>query len=171
MNEEIKVTINSYLTFMLGEELFASNVNKILNILEMVKITKVPRAPEYMKGVINLRGTVLPVIDTRIKFNLPPIEYTKNTCILVLTVDIDGELINVGALVDSVQEVVEVDDNNILPPPSIGAKYKSKFIEGMIKRDDQFIMLLNLDKVFSSEEVVAMQESTNTTGSEEINLI
>jgi purine-binding chemotaxis protein CheW len=171
MNEEIKVTINSYLTFMLGEELFASNVNKILNILEMVKITKVPRAPEYMKGVINLRGTVLPVIDTRIKFNLPPIEYTKNTCILVLTVDIDGELINVGALVDSVQEVVEVDDNNILPPPSIGAKYKSKFIEGMIKRDDQFIMLLNLDKVFSSEEVIAMQDSTNTAGSEEISII
>ena len=158
-NSEKQVSVNSYLSFKLGDELFASHVSKVLNILELIKITEVPRSPDYMKGVINLRGTVLPVIDTRIKFGMSATVFTKNTCIVVLNVEIKGENVDVGALVDSVLEVLEIDDNQIEPPPSIGSKFKSEFIDGMIKAKDEFIMLLNMDKVFSSDEVVMIQET------------
>jgi len=152
--------INSYLTFTLGEEEFAAHVSKVLNILEMVKITKVPRAPEYMKGVINLRGTVLPVIDTRIKFGLSETEFTTNTCIVVTEILVNEETIHVGALVDSVQEVLEIEDTDILPPPSIGTNFKSQFIYGMVRHDERFIMLLDMEKVFSSEDLFMLKEST-----------
>lgn len=163
MNNENLSKINSFLSFKLGDEEFAAHVGKVLNILEMTKITEVPRAPEYMKGVINLRGTVLPVIDTRIKFGMPPTEYTTNTCIIVLDVDMDGESIHVGALVDSVQAVLEFDSKNIMPAPSIGSRYRSEFIEGVVNVDDKFIMLLNMDAVFSSDELTKMQDKTKET--------
>jgi purine-binding chemotaxis protein CheW len=150
--------VNSFLSFNLGEEEFAAHVSKVLNILEMTKITKVPKSPEYMKGVINLRGTVLPVVDTRIKFGMPQTEYTTNTCIIVMEVKIDNEEVQVGALVDSVQAVLEISDKQIQPPPGLGSKYKSDFIYGMAKIDERFIMLLDMDKVFSSDEVILVKE-------------
>ena len=158
--EIIEAKINSYLTFKLGEEVFAANVGKVLNILEMTKITRVPKAPIYMKGVINLRGSVLPLIDTRIKFEMEETIYTTNTCILVLDINMNGESVHVGALVDSVQEVLEFDDRQIQPPPSIGTKYKSEFIEGMAKVANNFIMILNMDLVFSTEELSLLKESS-----------
>jgi purine-binding chemotaxis protein CheW len=163
MNQENLTKINSYLSFKLGEEEFAAHVGKVLNILEMTKITEVPKAPNYMKGVINLRGTVLPVIDTRIKFGMPPTVYTTNTCIIVLDIDMDGESIHVGALVDSVQAVLEIEKAQIMPPPSIGSKYKSEFIEGVANIDDKFIMILNMDMVFSSDEITSMKDKTEET--------
>ena len=158
--------IHSYLTFKLENELFAAHVSKVLNILELVKITKVPHSPDYMRGVINLRGSVLPVIDTRIKFGMDPIEFTPVTCILVLNVEIENEHIDVGALVDSVQEVIEMSDSEIAPPPSIGAKYKSKFIEGMMKSKEEFIMLLDIDKVLSSDDIIDLKETINDNDNE-----
>ena len=158
MSSGREVKINSYLTFKLGEEEFAAHVGKVLNILEMTKITEVPKSPDYMKGVINLRGSVLPVIDTRIKFGMTPTEYTPNTCIVVMDIDMDGDSIHVGALVDSVQAVLEIEDTQILPPPSIGHKYRSEFIEGVANINDSFIMILNMDEVFSSEEVHDMHD-------------
>lgn len=158
MSSGREVKINSYLTFKLGEEEFAAHVGKVLNILEMTKITEVPKSPDYMKGVINLRGSVLPVIDTRIKFGMTPTEYTPNTCIVVMDIDMDGDSIHVGALVDSVQAVLEIEDAQILPPPSIGHKYRSEFIEGVANINDSFIMILNMDEVFSSEEVHDMHD-------------
>lgn len=152
--------INSYLTFKLGEEEFAAHVGKVLNILEMTKITEVPKSPNYMKGVINLRGSVLPVIDTRIKFGMTPTEYTPNTCIVVMDIEMDGDSIHVGALVDSVQAVLEIDDAQILPPPSIGHKYRSEFIDGVANINETFIMILNMDEVFSSEEMHDMHDRT-----------
>jgi len=159
--KEDATKINSYLTFKLGDEMFGANVAKVLNILEMTKITKVPKAPLYMKGVINLRGSVLPLIDTRIKFDLGETDYTTNTCILVLDIDLSGEAVHVGALVDSVQEVIEIEDAKIQPPPSIGSKYKSEFIEGMAKINDEFIMLLNMDLIFSNTELSLLRESSS----------
>jgi purine-binding chemotaxis protein CheW len=163
MEQEEQKLLDSYLSFKLGDELFAANVAKVLNILEMVKITKVPKAPEYMKGVINLRGNVLPVIDTRIKFGMTPTEFSKNTCILVLDIIVDGDEIQVGSLVDSVQEVLEITKEGIQPPPNIGSKYKSEFIFGMAKQKEEFIMLLDMDKVFSVEEIVNLKEQTENT--------
>jgi len=127
MNESLNA-LTSYLSFELGDETYAANVSKVLNILEMTKITKVPKAPDYMKGVINLRGTVLPLIDTRIKFGLEASEYTANTCILVLDITIGEETLQVGGLVDGVSEVLEIEPHEIMPPPNIGSKFHSQFI-------------------------------------------
>ena len=158
MNEQIE-KINSYLSFRLGEEIFAAHVGKVLNILEMTKITKVPRAPEYMLGVINLRGTVLPVVDTRIKFGMVPTEFTTHTCILVLEIQMDNEVVNVGALVDGVLEVLEIEGAEILPPPNIGNKFKSEFITGMYKYDEtQFAMLLDMDLIFNTTEIIDLKD-------------
>lgn len=160
--EDIKNVVNSYLSFKLGKEYFAAHVNNVLNILELTEITEVPRAPSYMKGVINLRGTVLPVVDTRLKFGMSETEYTQDTCILVLNVVIDDEAIDVGALVDSVQEVLEINDSDILPPPSIGNKFKTEFINGVINLNDEFIMILDMNKVFSTtdaDEILIVAES------------
>ena len=158
-SDEIKKMSNSYLSFKLENELFAAHVSKVLNLLEMTKITKVPKSPAYMLGVMNLRGTVLPVVDTRMKFGLKISDYTINTCIIVLEIEIDGETVMVGALVDAVQEVLEVEAENILPPPSIGSKYKSEFIEGVTKSGDNFIMILDMDKVFTTEELSIVKDS------------
>ncbi len=152
--------IESYLSFKLGDETFASNVSKVLNILEMQEITKVPKAPEYMLGVINLRGKVLPVIDTRLKFGMSPIQVTNGTCILVLNVQVENQAIMVGALVDAVEEVLEIDDKDIQESPTIGTKYRTEFILGMIESGDNFIMLLDMDMVFSLDEIVNLNENT-----------
>ncbi len=149
---------NSYLIFELGNELFASHVKNVLKILEMQKITEVPKAPSYMKGVINLWGNVLPIIDTRQKFGMTAVEYTSKTCILVLSIKIDDEKTDIGAIVDSVQEVLEYDPENIKPSPSLGSQFKSEFIEGVMKINDKFIMVLNMDKVFSTDEIIELKE-------------
>jgi purine-binding chemotaxis protein CheW len=147
-----------YLTFRVGEEDFALDVSNVREILEFTSITKVPKTPEYMRGVINLRGSVVPVLDMRLKFRLTEAQKTIDTCIIVLEVDIDGEKTVIGALVDSVQEVFELDPQHIEPAPRIGTKLRTDFIRGMGKRDDHFIIILNIDKVFSSEELTAVQE-------------
>ncbi len=152
-------TLKSYLSFELGNEMFAADVSKVLEILEMRPITKVPRAPSYMRGVINLRGSVLPVLDTRIKFGMKPKEDTVDTCIVVLNVTMDDEPLTLGALVDSVEEVLELTDNDIEPPPTIGSKFNPEYLNGMVKMDDNFIMVLNVDKVFSTDELIMATEA------------
>lgn len=156
--------LKTCLSFRLGEEVFAIDVSKVINILEMSHITRIPRAPEYMKGVINLRGTVLPVIDLRTKFGLPEKEATVDTSIIVLSIDITGESVLIGTLVDAVREVLELKTNEIAPSPTIGAKYNSGFIEGMWRTDEKFIMILDIDKVFSTDEVIDFREQVEQAG-------
>ncbi|MFY0686645.1 MAG: purine-binding chemotaxis protein CheW [Cyclobacteriaceae bacterium] len=151
--------IQSYLSFKLDEELFAVDVIKVIEILEVPKITRIPRAPNYMAGIINLRGKVLPLVDTRVKFGLEPIEYAIDTCIVVIEIEVEGELLQIGTLVDAVLEVLEINQSKIMPSPTIEAKYRLDFIEGMFQREDDFIMLLNLSEVFSIEDVQFMQET------------
>ncbi len=159
---QVFTSTRPYLSFKLGDELFAADVVKVLEILEVPKITKVPKSPAYLRGVINLRGSVLPVIDTRTKFGMPYQSDTINTCIVVLTVRMENENVVLGALVDNVQEVIEISPEQVKPAPSIGLKYRSEFIDGMVKIEEQFLMLLNLDKVFSSDELVSVQEASAT---------
>ena len=163
---EEKKDLNSYLTFKLDEEYFALNVLKVIEILEVPQITKIPRSPDYMAGIINLRGKVLPLVDTKVKFGLPPIEYTINTCIIVIEINVEGELLQVGTLVDEVLEVIEIEKNEIQPSPSIEAKYNLEFIEGMFRKDENFIMLLDLDKVFSIQDYSYMQSNSDTNDSD-----
>jgi purine-binding chemotaxis protein CheW len=160
-NIEVRNKIISYLTFKLGDEIFAANVSKVLNILELTKITKVPMAPPYMKGVINLRGDVLPVVDVRLKFGMEETQFTTSTCILVLIIQIEDQTIHLGALVDSVQEVLEIEDKEILPPPSIGSSYNSQFITGVVEYEENFIMILDVERVFTGEELQELKETDN----------
>lgn len=157
--EEKKTRSNSYLTFRLGEEQFGAHVSQILNILEMTKITGVPRAPDYMKGVINLRGTVLPVIDIRLRFGMEEASYTNNTCIIVMDLNMEGETVHIGAIVDEVVSVIEIEKDQIEPPPSIGNRYSSEFIHGMARDEKQFIMLLDMQRIFDSDEMASISES------------
>ena len=150
-------TTASYLTFKLDNELFAINVSKVLEILEVKPITKVPKSPAFMKGVINLRGNILPVIDTRNKFCMPPEDFTIDTCIIVLNINTGSESLLVGAIVDSVQKVIDIPEASIQPSVSMGAVYREDFVSGIGKVDDDFIMILDIDKVFSPEEVSLME--------------
>jgi purine-binding chemotaxis protein CheW len=125
----------------------------------MSKITRVPRMFDYMLGIINLRGMVLPVIDTRMKFGLPITEYTIHTCILVLEVIIKNKVIQLGALVDGVQEVIDIECDKILPSPTFGNKFNPEFISGVYRKEDStLIMLLDMDYIFSNEELMILQE-------------
>lgn len=161
LQNNISDEVSTYLTFKLGKELFAVNVTKVLTILEMKPITKVPNSPEHMRGVINLRGQVLPVIDMRIIFGMEATEFTQNTCIIVLNINIDNDDTQLGILVDAVDQVIEVSENEIEESPTIGTKYKTEFIQGMYKLEDGFIMLLNIDLIFNADEILVAEKIEN----------
>ncbi|MBW2690191.1 MAG: chemotaxis protein CheW [Deltaproteobacteria bacterium] len=148
-----------YVTFSLAGELFGVEVTRAREILSLTPVTKVPQTPDYLLGVINLRGQVVPVVDMRLKLGLPAGEETEDTCIIVIEVQVDGEAIVVGALADAVREVLEVRDDQIEPPPRLGTKLNVEFISGMGKIGEQFLILLNIDRVFSSEELVIVQDA------------
>jgi len=147
-----------YLTFILDEEVFALDITTVREVLDFTKITKVPQTPDFMMGVINLRGSVMPVVDMRLKFGLSKTELTVNTCIIIVEIELDGEITLLGALVDSVQEVIELDPEHIEPPPRIGTRLNTKFIKGMGKQDDRFLIIVEIDRVFSVEELAIAQE-------------
>lgn len=146
-----------YLTFKLADEVFAFDVAKVREILELVPITKVPQTPDYLRGVINLRGSVVAVIDLRLHFGMQSTENTVNTCIIVVEVNLDGETIILGILADSVQEVVEMEPDHIEPPPQLGTNLNTTFIKGMGKVGSNFVMILEIDKVFSANEVSELE--------------
>ncbi len=153
--------VRTYLTFTLDDELFAVEVVKVREVLDYTVITKIPKTPEYMRGVINLRGSVVPVIDLRLKFGMTKTENKVNTCIIVLEIRMDDETVVLGALADSVQEVFELEPDQIEPAPKFGTRFKEEFLKGMGKRDEKFIMILDIDKVFSSDEIALVQDVEN----------
>ncbi len=155
-----------HLTFKLDEEVFAIDISKVREVLEYTSVTKVPQTPEFMCGVINLRGGVVPVVDLRLKFGMSEAEKTVNTCIIIVEVSLDGETTVLGALADSVQEVHEFEPDQIEPAPKIGTKLNTDFIKGMGKRDDQFIMILDIDKVFSTDELELVNDAKGNQAGE-----
>lgn len=142
-----------YLTFSLDKEQFAVDIRKVREVLEFSSVTKVPRTPDFMRGVINLRGSVVPVIDLRLKLGLSRTEATIDTCVIIVEIDARGENLVLGALADSVQEVIELEEKSIEPPPRFGTRVSIDFIRGIGKRDEQFIMLLDINKVLTDEEL------------------
>lgn len=148
-----------YLTFKLGDEVFALDVSQVREVLDLTLITKVPQAPEFMRGVINVRGSVVPVVDMRVKFGLPRTDDTPDTRIIVMELSLDGEMSTLGALADSVHEVVEMEPEQIEPPPKIGMRWKTEFIRGIGKRNDDFIIILDIDRVFSMDELALVDAS------------
>lgn len=159
MNEtQQELCSQQYVTFSLGEELFGVEVIKTREILSLTPVTKVPQTPDFLLGVINLRGQVVPVVDMRLKLGLPAGDDTEDTCIIVVEVDVDGEALTVGALADAVREVLEIRTDQIEPPPKLGTRLKTEFIRGMGKIGDQFTILLNIDRIFNNDELELVQD-------------
>ena len=159
MEDSNAASSQQYVTFSLGDELFGVEVTRAREILSVTPVTKVPQTPEYLLGVINLRGQVVPVVDMRLKLGLPVSEETEDTCVIVVEVLVDGESIIVGALADAVREVLEIRSDQIEPAPRLGTRLKTEFITGMGKVDEQFLILFNIDRVFSSEELAIVQDA------------
>jgi purine-binding chemotaxis protein CheW len=151
--------MTQYLTFKLGEEIFALDIDKVREVLDFTTATKVPRTPDFMRGVINLRGSVMPVVDLRLKFGMGATEKTVHTCVIIMEVTVDNDTTVLGVLADSVQEVVDLAPGDISAPPKIGTRLRTEFIRGMGKRDDTFLIILDIDKVFSIDEFAQVQEN------------
>jgi purine-binding chemotaxis protein CheW len=157
---------NQYLTFTLDNEQYAIGVSKVREVLEHTKITKLPRTANFMKGIINLRGAGVPVIDLRLKFGLPETPITKDTSIIVMEVEsLEGNVV-VGALADAVHEVVDIEEKSIEPAPRFGTRLSAEFIRGVGKKDDAFIILLDIDKIFNAEEISILAVDKQAASSE-----
>ncbi len=152
---------NQYLTFTLGDELFALNIASVREILDDKEITRIPRTPPAMRGVLNVRGHAVPVVDLRRKFGMSPTQMTVNTCVIIIERSMDGEeQQNIGALADSVQEVIEMTEEMIDPPPRMGASIDAAYIKGMGKSEDGFIIILDAARLFSDEELAGAVAAT-----------
>lgn len=157
-NQEI-IALNQYLTFKVDEEFFAIDVGKVREVLDLTTITKVPRAPEFMRGVINVRGSVVPVVDMRLKFGMATAEKTVDTRVVVMEITDNDEITVLGALADSVHEVLELEPDQIEPAPSIGTRWRTDLIKGIGKRGDEFIIILDIDRLFSTDELAIVSGS------------
>lgn len=155
-----------YITFRLGDELFAINVAQVREVLDLSLITRVPTAPAYMRGVVNVRGSAIPVVDLRSKFGLSPVADTVNTRIVVLELLLDGETTIVGGLADSVHDVIELEPGQIDEPPRLAMRWRTDLIQGMGKCGDQFIIILNIEKVFSSTDAALIEQVSEVHDSE-----
>ena len=149
---------NQYLTFGIDGDTFGVSVGKVREVLEYIKPTKLPKTADFLKGLINVRDVGIPVVDLRSKFGLPEKEVTQDTAILVIEIEGAGGQVMIGAIADEVYEVIEIEDDHLEPPPRFGIKIDSQFIKNVGKRDDKFIIILDLDKAFSDEEERSLEE-------------
>ena len=156
-----------YLTFVLGGEMFSISILSIKEIIWYANLTEVPMMPACIRGVINLRGAVVPVMDLSARFGKPPTAVTKSTCIIIIEVQAESENENacqsMGVVVDAVQAVLEIPSSEIEPAPTFGAKIRSDFIEGIGKVNGKFVILLNVNRVLSNAEIGAMGQAAAST--------
>ncbi|MEN6475308.1 MAG: chemotaxis protein CheW [Syntrophaceae bacterium] len=164
MSVESITETRQYLSFKLDEEEFALEIVKVREVLDLTKITKVPQTPDFVKGVINLRGAVVPVVDLKKKFGMMETERTVHTRIIIGEVAIDGETTVLGALADAVHEVMDLEPENIEPAPKIGTRLNTEFLKGMGKRNEEFVMILDIDKVFSAEDLAFVTQAEELQG-------
>jgi purine-binding chemotaxis protein CheW len=158
MAEEKRTGVERYLTLTLGDEFFALDIYSVREILDMTEITRIPQTPHFMSGVVNVRGNAVPVIDLRLKFGMPPGERTLNTRIVIMEIG-DGETVTaIGAIADSVKEVLELETDKIDPPPRMGMSVGADFIKGIGKRDGKFVLILDVEKVFTSDEILSLKQ-------------
>lgn len=147
-----------YLSFNIGKELFAINVLKVLEVLEKRAISSVPKAPDYILGIINFRGDVVPVFNTRLKFNLNLLGENEKFAIVVLEMVKNGETYRIGATVDKVKDVITINESEIAPVPPMTSTFDAEFLTGIVRREDQFILLIDVDKVFKKREIIIINE-------------
>lgn len=146
-----------YLTFTLDGEAFATDISQVREVLEFTRVTNVPRTPDFMCGVINLRGSVVPVVDLRLQFGMEEIEPTIDTCIIIVEVQIDGQHTVLGALADSVQEVIDLRRDQLEPAPRLGTRINTEYIRAMGKHNDEFVIILDMNRVFSVDQLTEME--------------
>lgn len=144
---------NQYLTFTLGDEVYALDIAKVREVLDYPTMTRVPRMPDFLRGVINLRGSVVPVVDLRLKFGMPGTEKSVDACVIITEVLVDGESTVLGALADSVREVIELDPGSLAPAPKIGTALRTEFITGIGRQEDRFVTVLDIERVFDHGEL------------------
>jgi purine-binding chemotaxis protein CheW len=151
---------DQFLSFFLDDESFAFEVHKVREVLDCsAGVTRVPRMPAFMRGVLNLRGSVLPVVDMGVRFGMGEISETIDTCIIVVEVDVDGESTVLGAMVDAVDEVFEMSAGELEAPPKMGAKLPTEYIKAMAPRGDDFSIVLDADRVLSADEIIAVRKA------------
>ncbi len=155
---------NQYLSFKLGNEIYALDVGNAREIVECSLITQIPKMPPWIRGVINLRGTVVPVLDLKRKFEMGQTEQTVNTCVIIVESILDGEMFVIGVLADAVQEVFELESSKIEPPPKFGSKVSTRYLKGMGRRGDMLFIVLDAEKVFSGAELAEAQEAADLSG-------
>lgn len=168
METEEIASAHQYLTFILDGEVYALEINQVREVLDVTEITRIPRMPEFMRGVINLRGCGVPVVDLRLMFGMPITNETLETCIVIMEMTIDGETTLIGAMADSVKEVLTLDPDKIQPGPKLGTRLKSEFIQGIGKNKADFIIILNMEKVFISEGMATMCIDERATQTEAV---
>ncbi len=154
MELQVQVQAGKHLTFFLGKEDYGIPILKVKEIIGLMEITYVPRTPEFIKGVINLRGKIVPIMDLRLKFGMNEKEYNERTCIIVVEVFINGVERQLGVVVDSVSEVLNINEKDIEPAPKFGANVADNFLTGMGKVKDRVVMLLDIEQVVNSDEMV-----------------
>lgn len=148
-----------YLTFSLADEEYGIGILKIREIIGMLPITSVPQTPPFVKGVINLRGKVIPVMDLRLRFGMQAIEYTERTCIIVVEIENGAVTVQIGIVVDAVSEVLNIKAEDIEATPTFGVKLNTEYILGMAKMEEGVKILLDIDRVLSSEEISALEKA------------
>ena len=163
MSTDLATTSQQYLTFRLAGETFALAIAKVREVLEHRTLTKLPQTPATVRGVINLRGHVVPVVDLNLRFGNRETETTVDTCIVITEVEIDGTVAHLGALVDAVDEVFELEDDRIEPPPRMGLNLDTSYVRGMGKRDDDFVIVLDADRVFDARDAALSQSERDET--------
>jgi len=154
----ITIKTGKYLTFILAQEEYGIGILKVKEIIGMMPITTIPRTPTFVKGVINLRGKVIPIIDLRLKFNMDAIPYSDRTCIIVVEIDSDASTVLIGIVVDAVSEVLNIREDEIEETPKFGTKLNTEYILGMAKIQKGVKILLNIDQVLSSEEINTLKK-------------
>jgi len=162
MNQAVKIMEDKegkYLTFTLAEEEYGIGILKIKEIIGMMAITTVPQTPKFVKGVINLRGKVIPVIDLRLRFGMEPMDYTERTCIIVVEMDGTANTVQIGIVVDAVSEVLNINGKDIEDTPTFGTKLDTSYILGMAKMEGGVKILLDIDRVLKAEEVEMLDKA------------
>jgi purine-binding chemotaxis protein CheW len=159
--------IRQYLTFMIDGEEYAVSLLKVKEIIEYDVVTEVPKTPEWVRGVINLRGNVVPVIDLAVKFRLAPSVAGKLTCIVITEVQCEGEATVMGIMADSVRQVIDLKPENIEVPPNFGTRVKVDYLLGMARSGKKFCLILDTEKVLSTEELLELPDSAQEAGANE----
>jgi purine-binding chemotaxis protein CheW len=151
---QVQTKRERYLTFFLGDEQYGIAIDKIKEIIAMMKVTSVPKTPSFMRGVINLRGSIIPVVDTRLRFNMECIEADMHTAIIIIELD----KVNIGFIVDRVEEVASIDSSHLSEPPKFGSSVDTDFICNVAQVEDEVVMILDVLKLFEADELVSLEQ-------------